>query len=821
MKKIFILFLLVTSCAFNAQAQLANGYYRIQNTYTDRYISIEDNNPNNYPIKKSTASVDMSGIKTYKPGAKVTTSPSTIVYVKSVGNNQYDIAGQGTSIHSISGGRFYINLALQSDGSYQGYGTAYGIDLYLKDDSDPDKEEAFLKPNSKSTKAMNWWARKVDTSTEYLGIQPDFELNGKYYGTIYASFPFKLVSSGMKAYVASTVSGGYFELKEISGDIPSNTPVVIECSSNSPSGNIILPVESNEKLSGNNLLTGTFCDRVDNKFMNVTVYDKTTMRVLSKQNGKLAFKKASSSDLTQGAYLKANKAYLVVPANSPDVLVLSTDITPIDPDQPVTITAKNYSRVYGDANPTFEYTTSGGTLSGTPEISCEATATSPVGTYDIIVKKGSVTNEKVTFVNGTLTITKAPLKIKVGNYNKKEGEENPEFTLIYEGFKNNETEAVLTKKPTITCNATKDSSPGEYEIKVSGAEATNYEITYSNGKLLVIDKRPVTITAKDYSRVYGDANPTFEFTTSGGILAGIPEMSCEANATSPVGTYAIIVKKGSVLNDEVTYVKGTLTITKAPLKIKAGNYSKREGEDNPVFTPTYEGFKNNETEAVLTKKPTLTCDATKDSPAGEYEVKVSDAEATNYEITYSNGKLTIKATFTVNGATYTVGDNNTVILEHADNLEASFEISGVVQNPNDGKNYTVVSIGKDAFTDLTGLTSISIPATVISIGKRAFKGCSSLIAIYCYGEEPATLGDNVFEGVDKDNCIIHVPDGCEGKYSSAEGWKEFTNIWPAGIRLIKNETKSSDRWYSLDGREIKQPTKKGIYINNGKKIVIK
>ena len=820
MKKTFFLFLLVASCAFKAQAQLANGYYRVQNTYTDRYISIEDNDPNNYPIKWSTGSVDMSGIKTYKPGQKVSTSPSTIVYISNVSGNQYNIEGQGTSIKKISGGKININLALQSDGSYQAYGQYQGVTLYLKDDSDASKESAYLKPNSKSTKAMNWWAKKVDTSTEYLGIQPDFELNGRYYGTIYASFPFKLVSGGMKAYVASAVSGGYFELKEISGDIPKNTPVIIECSSSSPSGNIILPLSSNAKLSGSNLLTGTFCDRVDSKFMNVTVYDKTTMRVLTKQNGKLAFKKASSSDLTQGAYLKANKAYLVVPANSPDVLVLSSGITP-DPDQPVTITAKNYSRVYGDANPTFEYTTSGGTLSGTPEISCEATTTSPVGTYDIIVKKGSVTNEKVTFVNGTLTITKAPLKIKVGNYTKKEGEENPEFTLTYEGFKNNETEAVLTKKPTITCVATKDSSPGEYEIKVSGAEATNYEITYSNGKLLVIDKRPVTITVKDHSRLYGDANPTFEYTTSGGILAGTPEISCEAKANSPVGTYDIIVKKGSVLNDEVTYVNGTLTITKAPLKIKAGNYTKKEGEDNPAFTPTYEGFKNNETEAVLSKKPTITCDATKDSPAGEYEVKVSDAEATNYEITYSNGKLTIRATFTVNGASYTVVDNNTVTLDHADNVEGSFEITEIVQNPNDGQKYTVIAIGKDAFADLSGLTSIYIPATVTSIGKRAFKGCSSLLAIYCYGEEPATLGENAFEGVDKENCIIYVPDGCEGKYSSAEGWKEFANIWTTGIHEIKNEATINDRWYSLDGRSIKKPTKKGIYINNGKKIVIR
>ena len=257
MKKTLSLLLLAGSCALNTQAQLANGYYRVQNTYTERYVSIEDNNSANYPINMTTGSVDMSGIKTYKPGLKVTTSPSTILYISNVGGNQVDIAGQGTSIHYISGGRLFINLALQSDGSYQAYGQYSGVTVYLKDDSDASKEEAYLKPSSKSTKAMNWWAKKVDTSTEYLAIQPDFELNGKYYGTIYASFPFKLVSSGMKAYVVSSVSGSGFELKEITGDIPESTPVIIECSSSSPSGNIILPIESSAQLGVNNILFGT------------------------------------------------------------------------------------------------------------------------------------------------------------------------------------------------------------------------------------------------------------------------------------------------------------------------------------------------------------------------------------------------------------------------------------------------------------------------------------------------------------------------------------------------------------------------------------
>ena len=45
-------------------------------------------------------------------------------------------------------------------------------------------------------------------------------------------------------------------------------------------------------------------------------------------------------------------------------------------EQPCTVTAKSYTRVYGDANPVFEYTTEGASLNGTPTITCNATETS-------------------------------------------------------------------------------------------------------------------------------------------------------------------------------------------------------------------------------------------------------------------------------------------------------------------------------------------------------------------------------------------------------------------------------------------------------------
>ena len=307
----------------------------------------------------------------------------------------------------------------------------------------------------------------------------------------------------------------------------------------------------------------------------------------------------------------------------------------------VIITVKSYSRVYGDNNPTFEYEVQGAQLDGVPEITCEAVKNSPVGTYAIVVKQGTVKNYNVSFANGTLTVTKAPLTISAGNYTKKQDDPIPEFKASYEGFKNNETEDVLTKKPVITTTATETSAPGSYPVTVSGAEAQNYDISYQSGTLTVIEADAVIITAKSYSRVYGDNNPTFEYEIQGAQLDGVPEITCEATKDSPVGTYAIVVKQGSVKNYNVTFANGTLTVTKALLTVSAGNYTKKQGDPMPEFKASYEGFKNDENEGVLTTKPSFSTDANENSEPGEYEVKVSGAEAQNYDFNYVNGKLII------------------------------------------------------------------------------------------------------------------------------------------------------------------------------------
>ena len=217
----------------------------------------------------------------------------------------------------------------------------------------------------------------------------------------------------------------------------------------------------------------------------------------------------------------------------------------------------------------------------------------------------------------------------------------PVFKASYAGFKNGENESVLTKQPAFSCEANEASAPAEYAVTISGAEAENYAISYEQGRLTVVEADAVVVRAKSYSRQYGDENPVFEFETEGVALDGTPEIVCSAVANSPVGSYTIEVKQGSIKNYNVHFESGRLVITKAPLTISAGNYTKKQGDAMPVFKASYAGFKNGEDESVLTKQPAFSCEANEASAPAEYAVTISGADAENYDISYKQGVLTV------------------------------------------------------------------------------------------------------------------------------------------------------------------------------------
>ena len=97
-----------------------------------------------------------------------------------------------------------------------------------------------------------------------------------------------------------------------------------------------------------------------------------------------------------------------------------------------------------------------------------------------------MTNEQANYIDGTLTVMKAPLMVGVEDVTINEGDAIPTtFTLTYDGWRNNDNESnALTSKPIISTTATSSSLPGTYPIKISGGEGTNYYF-YGQGTLTI------------------------------------------------------------------------------------------------------------------------------------------------------------------------------------------------------------------------------------------------------------------------------------------------------------------------------------------------
>ena len=89
---------------------------------------------------------------------------------------------------------------------------------------------------------------------------------------------------------------------------------------------------------------------------------------------------------------------------------------------------------------------------------------------------------------------------------------------------------------------------------------------------------------------------------------------------------------------------------------------------------------------------------------------------------------------------------------------------------------SITSIGDYAFYSCRGLTELTLSNSLTSIGKYAFKGCIGLEKITSLAEIPPMCGRKVFDGVNKTNCELIVPEESVAAYTQAEVWNEFSNI---------------------------------------------
>ena len=144
---------------------------------------------------------------------------------------------------------------------------------------------------------------------------------------------------------------------------------------------------------------------------------------------------------------------------------------------------------------------------------------------------------------------------------------------------------------------------------------------------------------------------------------------------------------------------------------------------------------------------------------------------------------------------------------------------------------SVTTIGSEAFSGCTNLQKVYIGNSVKTIGEDAFNNCTSVTQISSEAVVPPTCESGVFFYINTSKCKLIVPKNSLDAYKQAYQWEDFSLIEGSttGItNTVYNKAGLADV-YTIDGtkRLSKASTDeinalpKGVYIVNGKKIIIK
>ncbi len=295
-----------------------------------------------------------------------------------------------------------------------------------------------------------------------------------------------------------------------------------------------------------------------------------------------------SSSLSIPNFQAANQGtYFVFVTNAVGEAVSSNALLLLN-GAPVTVTANSRSKIYGQPV-TFagtEFTASGlessnsvnsVTLTSSGAAAAAVVAGSPYPIVPSAAVGNGLNNYTITYANGALTVSAAPLTVTAASRTKNYGQAltfaGTEFTTT--GLQNSDTVTTATlTSPGATATATVAGSP--YNIAPSAAVGTglnNYTVAYANATLTV-KPAVLTITANNRTKIYGQT-ATFagtEFTVSGLVngdsVSSVTLASSGAAATATVGgsPYPIVASAATgvgLANYTINYVNGSLTVNDA------------------------------------------------------------------------------------------------------------------------------------------------------------------------------------------------------------------------------------------------------------------
>lgn len=319
-----------------------------------------------------------------------------------------------------------------------------------------------------------------------------------------------------------------------------------------------------------------------------------------------------------------------------------------------------------------------------------------VGVYPItLTGQKEQGNYDVTFVNGDLIVTPAPVNVTADVKDKTYGQDDPEFTATVTGLKYDDSASVIEYELTRTSGE----DVGEYTITPAGDEAQgNYTVTYVPGTF-TINRAGLEILVEDTNKIYGQGDPEWNVTIEGmqgeddgGTLNVSDEGTrvytyCKPGSDTPILTFRIVRDAGEDVNEDgytirpqgeeaqgnynVTYKTAKLEIAKTDLVVTADNLVKPKLDpaiSDPLLTATISGWANDdESESTATSSVDQTTGAVTwtytrngrtilnftlsrapGEDEGEYEVMASgENQQPNYFVTYEPGTFRILSVFNI------------------------------------------------------------------------------------------------------------------------------------------------------------------------------
>ena len=235
------------------------------------------------------------------------------------------------------------------------------------------------------------------------------------------------------------------------------------------------------------------------------------------------------------------------------------------------------------------------------------------------------------FVTTKYRIEKAPLLIEALPMSKTEGEEDPVLTGQLTG---------LVPGDEISVSYVRDEgeTPGKYQITPVYENDQNYLITFKRSLFTIFKKDAILLTDScvsldQTSFTYNatEQKPFVTVTYEGNVLTEGTDYSVSVSDSIHAGTVTVTV---TGMNSYGGTAYASYEITKAPLNVDIGSYHKTYGEPDPVFKPSFAGLFGTDSLALDLYRE-------EGSRAGTYAVKARPVSSRDYEVTVTQGTLTI------------------------------------------------------------------------------------------------------------------------------------------------------------------------------------